>query len=125
MLNQPQTVTLRAFLIALAELDSPLPATLQQEINKVGEMLANTPNDALNRLLELAENDCLLTSYQQARINIQKQYETQERNKYDQPSQQNQPTPTPSGHLANIAIPILKAADSSAEAKTHKSSIIL
>ncbi len=125
MLNQPQTVTLRAFLIALAELNSPLPATLQQEINKVGEMLANTPNDALNRLLELAENDCLLTSYQQARIKIQKQYETQERNKYDRPSQQNQPTPTPSEHLANIAIPILKAADSSAEAKTHKSSIIL
>ena len=125
MLNQAETVTLRAFLIALVELDSPLPATLQQEINKVGEMLANTPNDALNRLLELAENDCLLTSYQQARINIQKQYETQERNKYDQPSQQNQPTPTPSEHLANIAIPILKAADSSAEAKTHKSSIIL
>jgi len=125
MLNQAQTVTLRAFLTALVELDSALPATLQQEVNKVGKMLATTPNDALNYLLELAENDCLKQFYQQARINIQKQYETQELNRYDKPSQQTQPTPTPSEHLTNIAIPILKAADSGAEAKTHKSSIIL
>ncbi|AVH71311.1 hypothetical protein [Nostoc sp. 'Lobaria pulmonaria (5183) cyanobiont'] len=57
MFNPLQTVTLHAFLTALVELDSPLPIALQQEINKVGEMLANAQNDdALNRLIELAEN---------------------------------------------------------------------
>jgi hypothetical protein len=123
-MNQLQTVTLRAFLTALVELDSPLPPEVQQEINQVGEIFSDSPNAAIDRLLELAENDCLRQSYQQARINIQKQYETQERNKYDKPSQQNQPTPTPSEHLANIAIPILKASDSRAEAKKQKSEIL-
>ncbi len=123
-MNQLQTVTLRAFLTALVELDSPLPPELQQEINQVGEILADTPNVAINRLLELAKNDRIQQFYQEARINIQKQYETQERNKYDKPSQQNQPTPTPSEHLANIAIPILKASDSRAEAKKQKSEIL-
>lgn len=123
-MNQLQTVTLRAFLTALVELDSPLPPEVQQEINQVGEMFTDTPNVAIDRLLELAENECLRQSYQQARINIQKQYETQELNRYDRPSQQNQPTPTPSEHLANIAIPILKASDSRAEAKKQKSEII-
>lgn len=124
MLNQPQTVTICAFLTALVELNSPLPAKLQQEINNVGEMFADTPNDAIDCLLQLAENDCLKQYYQLARINIQKQYETQERNKYDKPSQQNQPTPTPREHIANIAISILKAPDSSAEAKKHQAEII-
>lgn len=124
MLNQLQTVTLRAFLTALVELDSTLPAQLQQEINKVGAMFADTPNDAINRLLELAENDCLKQFYQLARINIQKQDEPQERNKYDKPSQSNQSTLTPSWHIANIAIPILTAPDSSIEAKKHQAEII-
>ncbi len=124
MLNELQKVTLSAFLIALVELDSPLPPELQQEINQVGKIFADTPNAAIDGLLKLAENDYFQELYQQARINIQKQYETKERNKYDKPSQQNQPTPTPSQHLANIAIPILKSSDSSAEAKKQKSKIL-
>ncbi|MBR8836608.1 MAG: hypothetical protein DSM106950_21965 [Stigonema ocellatum SAG 48.90 = DSM 106950] len=125
MLDLAQAVTLRAFLTALVELDSPLPATLQQEINEVGEIFATAPNDALNRLLELAENNYLQQSYKEARIKIQTQNEPQELNKYDKPSQQNQPEPIPPEHLANIAIPILKAPDSSGEAKKHKSKIII
>ncbi|MBD2561482.1 MULTISPECIES: hypothetical protein [Nostoc] len=124
MLNQPQTVTLSAFLTALVELDSSLPTALQHEINEVGEMLANAQkDDALNRLIELAENDCLQVSYRNARMNIQTQYTTQELNKFDKPSQQNQP-PIPEEHLSNIAIAILQAPDSSVEAKKHKSEII-
>lgn len=124
MLNPLQTVTLRAFLTALVELDSPLPTALQQDINQVGEMLANAQkDDALNRLIELAENDCLKESYQNARRNIQTQYTTQELDKYDKPSQQNQP-PIPEEHLTNIAIAISQASDSSAEAKKYKSEII-
>ncbi|MEH2182742.1 hypothetical protein [Nostoc sp.] len=106
MLDQSQTFTLRAFLIALVELDSPLPIALQQEINEVGEMLANGQKDnALDRLLELAENDCLKESYHDARINIQTEYKTQELNKYYKPSQQNQPT-IPPEHIGNIAMAI-------------------
>jgi hypothetical protein len=124
MFNPLQSVTLHAFLTALVELDSPLPTALQQEINKVAEMLSNAQNDdALNRLIELAENDCLEESYRNARMNIQTQYKSQELNKYDKPSEQNQPT-TPTEHIGNIAIAIFKASDSSAEAKKHKSEII-
>ncbi|MFN6485369.1 MULTISPECIES: hypothetical protein [unclassified Nostoc] len=124
MLKPLQTVTLQAFLTALVELDSSLPTALQQEINQVGEMLANTQkDDALNRLIELAENNCLKESYRNARMEIQKKSNSQELNKFDEPSQQNQP-PIPEYHLPNIAIAILKASDSSAEAKKHKSEII-
>ncbi|MBG1266349.1 hypothetical protein [Nostoc sp. WHI] len=124
MLDPLQTVTLRAFLTALVELDSPLPTALQHEINKVGEMLANAQkDDALDRLIELAENDCLNESYWNARMNIQTQYKSQELDKYDKPGEQNQPT-KPVEHIENIALPILQAADSSAEAKKHKSEII-
>ncbi|KYC38896.1 hypothetical protein WA1_33325 [Scytonema hofmannii PCC 7110] len=123
MFNSLQTVTLRAFLIALVELDSRLPTALQYEINKVAEMLANAKDDALNRLIELAENDCLKESYHNARMNIQTQYKSPELNKYDKPSEQNQPT-IPTEHIANIAIAIFKAPDSSAEAKKHKSEIL-
>jgi hypothetical protein len=125
MLNPLQAVTLRAFLTALVELDSPLPTALQHEINKVGEMLAKAQkkDDALNRLIELAENNYFKESYIDARMNIQKQYTTQELDKFDKPGKQNQPT-KPTEHIENIAIPILKASDSSAEAKKHKSEII-
>jgi hypothetical protein len=123
MLNQLETVTLRAFLTALVELDSPLPPQLQQEINKVGEIFATTPTIAINRLLELAEYDCLKELYLQARLNIQQQYEVQERNIFDKPKQQNLSTPTPAERIANIAIPILKAPNSSAAAKQQQSEI--
>ncbi|KAB8335129.1 hypothetical protein SD80_001875 [Scytonema tolypothrichoides VB-61278] len=124
MLDLLQRITLRAFLTALVELDSRLPTALQQEINKVGEMLANAQKDnALNRLIELAENDCLKESYRNARMNIQTQYKSQELNKFDKPSQQNQPTMPPE-HIGNIAIKIFQDPDSSAEAKKHKSEII-
>lgn len=122
MLNQLQTVTLRAFLTALVELDSPLPTALQQDINKVGEMLANAQeDDALNRLIELAKNDCLKESYRNARMNIQTQYTTQELNKHYKDSQQNQPI-TPPDHPTNVAMAILifKARDSRSEAKKYK-----
>ncbi|MEH1850044.1 MAG: hypothetical protein V7L25_35055 [Nostoc sp.] len=121
-MNPQQTSTLCAFLTALVELDSPLPTALQHEINKVGEMLANTQNDAFKRLIELAENDCLKESYNNALMNIYREYQPKELNKFDKPSQQNQP-PIPEDHFPNIAIPILNAPDSSAEAKKYKSEI--
>ncbi|MBH8553521.1 hypothetical protein I8751_14305 [Nostocaceae cyanobacterium CENA357] len=124
MLNQLEVVTLQAFLTALAQLDTQLPTQLQQDINEVGKMLLNQSQDAINRLLKLAEDDCIKSLYWQARVDIQTQYETQELNKYDNPSQQNQSTTAPPERIANIAIPILTATDSSSAAKKHKSEII-
>jgi hypothetical protein len=123
MLNQPQIVTLHAFLTALVELVSPLPQQLQQEMNKVGEMFTTTPTVAINQLTKLAEHDFLKELYWQARINIQQQYEVKERNIFDKPNKQKQPTQIPPERIANIAIAILKAPNSSTEAKKHKSEI--
>lgn len=123
MLNQLQQVTLNSFLRALVELDSPLSAQLQREINEVGKMYPTQPDEAINRLIKLAESDVIKEPYQQARINIQKKYEIQERNKFDKPSQQKAPA-VPPERIANIAIAILQAPDSSAEAKNHKSEIM-
>lgn len=70
MLNQLQQVTLYSFLRALVELDSPLPAQLQREINEVGKMYQTQPDEAINYLIKLAESDVIKKPYQQARINI-------------------------------------------------------
>ena len=118
--------------IAALELDSPLPAQLQREINEVGKMYQTQPDKAINYLIKLAESDVIEELYQQARINIQKNYEIQERNKFDKPSQQKAPA-VPPERIANIAVPlpservsaILQAPDPSAEAKKYKSQIML
>ncbi|AFZ23069.1 hypothetical protein Cylst_0742 [Cylindrospermum stagnale PCC 7417] len=127
MLNTPQTVTINAFLTALLKLDSPLPAKLQQEINQVGQIFADTPTDAINRLLELAKDDVLKEFYLQARMNIQQQYEIQERNKHRDLKKESQTNATDPEMIENLAIAmpsksieaILKAADSPAEAKKY------
>lgn len=91
-------------------------------------------DDALNRLIELAKNDCLKQSYRNARINIQMQYKSQELNRFYRPSQENQliklydieniAIAIPPDPLIAIAIAVFKAPDSSAEAKKYKSEII-
>ncbi len=81
MLNNLQQVTIKAFIIALAELDSPLPADLQKQINQVGAIISTQTIVAIDELVKLAEHPCINQSYKQARINIQREYETQERNR--------------------------------------------
>jgi hypothetical protein len=124
-LNSTEKVTLRAFLTALLELATPLPPELQQEINQVSQIFITQPSTATNRLVQLAEYECIKSLYMQARINIQTQYEIQELNKFDKPSKQNQPNAVPDERLENIALPILQATDSSEEAKKYKSDIVL
>ncbi|AFZ00347.1 hypothetical protein [Calothrix sp. PCC 6303] len=124
-LNSTEKVTLRAFLTALLELNVPLPPELQQEINQVAEIFVKQPSTATNRLIQLAEYECIKPLYMQARMNIQTQYEIKERNKFDKPSKQNQPNAVPDERLENIALPILQAVDSSEEAKKYQSDIVL
>ncbi|MBD2166809.1 hypothetical protein H6G04_20660 [Calothrix membranacea FACHB-236] len=137
MFNQLETVTLAAFLVALADLDAPLPQGLQEEINKVGKLLLEQPKAAIDRLVELAKHHCISELYWQARSNIQKQYETQEKNKYrdlDKESEannndadmiENLSIALPSKSITEIGQPILKAADSRAAAKQNEVEIRL
>lgn len=63
--------------------------------------------------------------YDQARRDIQKPYQPQENNKYDNPEKQTQPEPNPPERLSNVAVTILKAADCVEKAKEDKQQILL
>ena len=119
ILNSLDTVTLDAFVEALCQLDS-LPKELQQQINQIGRAFDQNPTAAANQLHELAEHDCLKSVYQQARIEIQKQYQPQEKSRYFSAEKQNQKGVKPADETSNFAIKVkvLKADDSVAAAKT-------
>jgi C-terminal processing protease CtpA/Prc len=108
-LNPLEKVSLRAFLIALAKQPSPLPSTLQQEINQAGTTFATNPSAAVNHLLQLAETDTFKEAYHQARQEIQKQYEYQERIKNNSRNIES----TPPDALENVesVISVLKDPD--------------
>jgi len=124
-LNLLQIITLDAFIEALQNVSAPLPAELQTQINQVGDRFAENSTEASDLLLKLAEHESLKPLYLQARIRLQKKYETQERNPYYSPETQNQPDVTPEEDAENIAInpddkpkiEILKSPDSVSAAK--------
>jgi hypothetical protein len=113
-LNLLQIITLDAFIEALQNVSAPLPTELQTQINQVGDRFAENPIEANDRLLELAEHESLKPLYLQARIRLQKEYETQERNRFYSPENQNQPDVKPKDAPSNIAIKVkvLKSPDS-------------
>jgi antitoxin YefM len=83
-LDPIQALTLEAFSAALAQLDSAsgLPAELQEEINQVGEALANRQADAVVRLQTVAKkHQPLYDLFEAAYDALDEQYHTQERNK--------------------------------------------
>jgi hypothetical protein len=115
MLNNLQQVTLRAFIAALAELDSPLPADLQKQINQVGAIFSTQPNVAIDELLKLTKHPSINQLYLQARVNIQSEYEPKERNiNYRDYENESQNRDTSIDAFENIAksIPILQSPDS-------------
>ena len=88
MNNQPtplkpnQQITLQSFLIALSELDTALPENLQPAIHQIGHSLAKGEKTGINRISELVSHHPQLNQlYQQARLNFQRQYQSQERDK--------------------------------------------
>lgn len=101
-LNPLEKVSLRAFLIALAKQPSPLPSALQQEINQAGTTFATNPSAAVNHLLQLAETDTFKEAYHQARQEIQKQYEYQERNENYSPKNRQKNNSRPPDVLDNV-----------------------
>ncbi|AFY56026.1 hypothetical protein Riv7116_3575 [Rivularia sp. PCC 7116] len=81
MFNHLQQITIEAFITALAELDAPLPADLQKQINQVGAIFSTQPTVAIDELVKLAEHPFINQLYQQARVKIQSEYQTKERNR--------------------------------------------
>ncbi|WP_228060604.1 MULTISPECIES: type II toxin-antitoxin system Phd/YefM family antitoxin [unclassified Coleofasciculus] len=83
-LDPIQALILEAFSAALAKLDSAstLPAELREEINQVGEALANRQFDAVVRLENIARKyQPLYDRFEAAYDALDDQYHTQERNK--------------------------------------------
>jgi antitoxin YefM len=83
-LDPIQALTLEAFSAALAQLDSTsaLSTELREEINQVGEALANHQADAVVRLQTLAKkHQPLYDLFEAVYDALDEQYHTQERNK--------------------------------------------
>ncbi len=83
-LDPIQALNLEAFLVALTQLDSAsvLPEELREEINQVGEALAERQTDVVVRLQEIArKHQPLYELYEAAYEALDEQYHTQERNK--------------------------------------------
>ena len=83
-LDPIQALTLEAFSAALAQLDSTstLSTELREEINQVGEALANHQADAVVRLQTVAKrHQPLYDLFEGAYDALDEQYHTQERNK--------------------------------------------
>jgi antitoxin YefM len=83
-LDPLQALILEAFWAALAQLDSTsaLPTELREEINQVGEALADRQADTVVRLQNIArKHKPLYDLYEAAYDALDEQYHTQERNK--------------------------------------------
>ncbi len=111
-----EAITLQAFLIALSQLDTALPGDLQQKIQQIGHTLAHDKTSAIAEIRDLVKKHAQLNRlYEAARITLQKQYQTQERDKW----QEREWIVSESGSLAleSIAVPILTADDFTIAAK--------
>ena len=102
-----------------------------KQINQIGDIISTQPTDALNKLIELVQNPHLNKLYLQARVNIQQEYETQERNKYRNYQKESESRDTPIYITENISKalpldsieeikPILQASDSVKEAQKYQ-----
>jgi len=116
-LDPIQALTLEAFSAALAQLDSTstLSTELREEINQVGEALANHQADAVVRLQTVAKkHQPLYELFEAAYDALDEQYHTQERNK-------RHPLPTESLSEFDSILQILKAKNPVEEAKRQAS----
>lgn len=87
-LKHTEAFIFHAFLAALAELPSPLPDALQQEIQDAGKALSNGQTDAIGTLVKIATKDAgLYKLYGQKMRYLHNQYSAKERNKSADPPQ--------------------------------------
>jgi len=116
-LDPIQALILEAFWAALAQLDSAsaLPAELREEINQVGEALANHQVDAVVRLQNITrKHKPLYELYEAASETLDEQYDTQERNKRN-------PLPAQSLSEVDRILQIIRANNPVEEAKKQAS----
>jgi hypothetical protein len=77
-----EQTTLEAFLLALLQLDVPLSLDLQDKVRQIGRDLKAAPTAAIAEILKLVQQHSQLAElYQTARLTLQEQYQTQERDK--------------------------------------------
>lgn len=82
-MNSIEQITLQALLIALAQLETSLPENLQKNISQIGDDLEKNSTHALDRIPELlTKHPQLRDLYETARLNLQREYQTQERDKF-------------------------------------------
>lgn len=80
--------TIRAFLIALSQLESPLDQSLQKQMHQLGEELAIDVEAAIENLRKLIyKHDFLKKLYKPALESLQLAYQAQTRNKCILPSE--------------------------------------
>lgn len=77
-----QQTTLKAFLIAVSQLETPISNELKQAIHQIGEELKRSEDRAIDLISEIVTQDSHLEkAYQEARLILQEQYRSQERDK--------------------------------------------
>ncbi|ELS00852.1 hypothetical protein Xen7305DRAFT_00005530 [Xenococcus sp. PCC 7305] len=82
-MNIIEQTTLQAFLIALTQVETPLPQQLKQEVQAIAGDLASNPSHAISKIAPLVEKNPQFSKfYQTARSNLQRQYRSQERDKF-------------------------------------------
>jgi hypothetical protein len=129
-MTSTDTLTLQAFIAALALLPNSLPAEVQQEVNQFGASLKNEQASIANRLIKIALNyQPLWQEYQPAYDFFLEQYQAKERNKVIRLPQNSSPEPesavpelvNESAATINDIIPFFTAKDSVETIKEAKS----
>ncbi len=82
-LKSSEKTTLQALLIALAQVENSLSEGLRQEIQEIARDLESNSSNAISKISTLVEKDKQLSKlYQTARLNLLRQYQAQERDKF-------------------------------------------
>ncbi|MEQ9624988.1 hypothetical protein [Coleofasciculus chthonoplastes] len=106
-INSLEVVTIYAFLEALTQQTQPLPPDLKHQINEVGHLFTENPTSAVNRLLELAEHETIKPTYEQTRLEIQRQYEPEALNRwmsFDEPNPADETQPETLENLMAVSL---------------------
>ncbi|MCL1473960.1 hypothetical protein [Argonema antarcticum] len=97
--------TIRAFLIALSQLESPLDESLQKQLNQLAKELATDVELAIENLRKLIyKHDFLKILYQPALKSLQLAYQAQPRNKCILPLEDSEPS-SENLELENFLLP--------------------
>lgn len=120
-----EQTTLQAFLLALAQLETPLPEEVTQDIHQIAVNLETDSSATLAKIPSVVNKDPQLNQlYQTARLSLQSQYQVQERDKFAVASVASFGVNPPStlslentASIKNIALEILRSNNFQAKAQ--------